>query len=546
MKKFIFPGLLLLTLSLVSCQNNLTSSSLSSSSSSSSLSTSSTTTTTSSVVETTVDIDEVILLLTSLTKENVNGYSFTYRKYQDNFNDGSIYSNSLEKSDYKIYQEAFETNTSFLVPSAPTSIEGEGSINGRGATYILNDEYYISGFKGENDNSQDYYQYNENNIYTDILNLDLSNYNVLLSNVLNSFANTDSIWQTSIGFIHDEFTFELDEDNNFVCRIGAVAPEQGYYSHEVGEAKVILNNSKTEILSMSFSTLLYDPGFSSEPDLHANNYTYSQISNISLGDIANQDVNPFDINDFDDSQIINKPAEIVENIADGNISVDNIRAILNNYQAYLKGVSSSSAQGRVLETYDANFNELGPANVKQTKNRYLDNILITETTFDYDDETLEDVTNYSQYVAGEDGIEIMQRSYGVLTGYLMDKEYITSLDNYLSASPFNDDYSATSVFSFVASNGFTSVDDGYGTITSASLISATKQDNTMTIDLTYTSTGSWSSVDAEINMVIVDNVITTFNMDNADGSYNHYVLEYDELTAFEGELIPFEPSAMIW
>ncbi len=125
MKKFIFPGLLLLTLSLVSCQNNLTSSSLSSSSSSSSLSTSSTTTTTSSVVETTVDIDEVILLLTSLTKENVNGYSFTYRKYQDNFNDGSIYSNSLEKSDYKIYQEAFETNTSFLVPDAPTSIEGE-------------------------------------------------------------------------------------------------------------------------------------------------------------------------------------------------------------------------------------------------------------------------------------------------------------------------------------------------------------------------------------------------------------------------------------
>lgn len=190
--------------------------------------------------------------------------------------------------------------------------------------------------------------------------------------------------------------------------------------------------------------------------------------------------------------------------------------------------------------------ELGPANVKQTKNRYLDNILITETTFDYDDETLQDVTNYSQYVAGEDGIEIMQRSYGVLTGYLMDKEYITSLDNYLSASPFNDDYSATSVFSFVASNGFTSVDDGYGTITSASLISATKQDNTMTIDLTYTSTGSWSSVDAEINMVIVDNVITTFNMDNADGSYNHYVLEYDELTAFEGELIPFEPSAMPW
>lgn len=173
MKKFIFPGLLLLTLSLVSCQNNLTSSSLSSSSSSS-LSTSSTTTTTSSVVETIVDIDEVILLLTSLTKENVNGYSFTYRKYQDNFNDGSIYSNSLEKSDYKIYQEAFETNTSFLVPSAPTSIEGEGSINGRGATYILNDEYYISGFKGENDNSQDYYQYNENNIYTDILNLGLS------------------------------------------------------------------------------------------------------------------------------------------------------------------------------------------------------------------------------------------------------------------------------------------------------------------------------------------------------------------------------------
>lgn len=35
-------------------------------------------------------------------------------------------------------------------------------------------------------------------------------------------------------------------------------------------------------------------------------------------------------------------------------------------------------------------------------------------------------------------------------------------------------------------------------------------------------------------------------MDNADGSYNHYVSEYDALVAFDGELIPFEQTSMGW
>lgn len=232
--------------------------------------------------------------------------------------------------------------------------------------------------------------------------------------------------------------------------------------------------------------------------------------------------------------------------ADGDISVDNIRAIFANYQAYVKGVSASTAHGRVLSSTDANWNELGPANVVQTKNRYLDNILITETTFDYDDETLENATNYSQYVAGENGIEIMQRSYGVLSGTLMEKQYISSLENYLSASPFNDDYAAISVFNFISSNGFTSVDNGYGTVTEASLVSANKQGNTMTINVTYKSVSSWSTTDAEVEIIIVDNFITTFNMDNADGSYNHYVLANDPLVAFDGELIPFEQTPIQW
>lgn len=487
--------------------------------------------------------EDVANLLKSLANQSVNGYTSLSRTYMDSYLDGTIYANKLETTTFRIHEDGFDADASIFEPSTiPTSLESESSIDGRYAAYILNENYYIRGFLSNgSDHSEDYYEYNENNLYTDLPSLALSSFTGMLSDTTRAFSNPEEIWPSSYNFTVNEFVSEVNDANNIICSISAAAPEDQYYAHEEGKATVTISADGTTVLGMEFTVIVYDFGFSTDPDSHAATYNYYSVTDIEYGNLLTSAVEPFDIGDFDSEGIVNAPHQIVENIPSGQIDADVVQEIVSNYKAYNEGIVSSSTIGYALENYDSSWNEVGPAIITQEATRYLDNIMIMETNYDYEDESLANSQIYSQYVAGEDGIEIMEQNGTELTGTLSDKQYIASLNDYLNPSPLYRDMTLSSALSFIGSNGFGSFEDSYSA-TDVALVSAVKEDTTITIEMTYDVVSDFYTLDYDLKIIIVDDFMTTVNMDSDDGTYSHYTMVKGDLTQFSGDLIPFEPT----
>ena len=486
---------------------------------------------------------DVANLLNGLASQFVNGYTSLSRNYMDSYLDGTIFTNRLEKTTLRIHENGFDADASICEPTTvPTSLEYESSVEGRYAAYILDDDYYIRGFLSNgSDHSADYYEYNENNLYTDLPSLALSSFTGMLSDTTRAFSAPEELWPSSYNFTVNEFVSEISEDNNIICSISAFAPEDDYYAYEEGKATITISGDGKTILGMDFTVIVYDFGFSTDPELHAATYNYYSVTDIEYGNLLTSAVEPFDVNDFSADGIVNAPHQIVENIPSGQIEADVVQEIMANYKAYNEGIVSSSTTGYALENYDSSWNDVGPAVITQEATRYLDNIMIVETSYDYDDETIADSLIYSQHVAGEDGIEIMEKNGTELTGILNNKEYIASLNDYLNPSPLYRDMTLPSALSFIGSNGFGSFEDSYST-TDVALVSAVKEGTNITIKMTYDVTSVFYTLDYDLEIVIVDDFMTTINMDSDDGTYSHYSMVKGNLTQFDGELIPFEPT----
>lgn len=523
MKKTILLGVSLLALTLTACDTSNE--------------------TSSSNEPVVMNEEKVVNLLSSLSNSSVNGYQLTLRKYTDNFLDGTVYDNSLVVTNLDIYNDGYDGTTYFYTNmDVPTALTSDSVIEGRYASYLLDEDYYVVGFesKGE-DKSQNYYSYEENHMYVDLKSNGLSNFTTLLNDVTKSFVTPELMWAPDYNFTINDVEINLDENNNFECTISAFAPEDDWYSAEEGIVKVIVSSDGTKILNMSFEIVVYDRGFSSDVDLHANNYSYAEISNIRVGEVLTEEITPFNVEDFSADQIYNSPSHIVNNINEGELSEKTVQDILDNYTAYIDGVTYSSADAYIVAYYDyENMVDYGAANVTQEKQAYLNNILITTTTYDFVNEEYSNLVNYKQTVAAEDGIQIMSGSGDSYTGSLITPDLIYSFDSYLSASPIIDDFSITEAFGYIAEYGFKETVGEY-TTNNATLKSASKEGSIINLSFTYSASYPGIYDDTyEIEIVIEDNFMKTVNCDKQDGSYNHYTLSKDELSTFNGELIPFE------
>lgn len=486
--------------------------------------------------------EKVVNLLSTLKNSSVNGYQLKLRKYVDNFLDGTVYDDSLVVTDLNIYDDGYD-GTAFIYNNmeAPSSLTSNTVIEGRYASYFLNEDYYVVGFESKGDDkSQDYYSYEENHMYIDLKTSGLSNFTSLLGDVSKSFTSPELMWAPDYNFTIGEIEINQDENDNFVCMISAFAPEDDWYAAEEGIAKIVISSDGTKILNLSFEIVVYDRGFSSDVDLHANNYSYAEISNIRIGEVLTEEITPFNVDNFSAEQIYNAPAHIVSNVDDGTLPESTIQEILGNYAAYVDGVTYSFADAYILSYYDyETMVDYGAAHVTQEKQAYLDNILITTTTYDFVNEDYSNLVDYKQTVAAENGIEVMSGSNDNYTGSLVTPDLIYSFDTYLSASPLIDDFSINEAFNFIAANGFKEVVGEY-TTNKATLKNATKEGSTINISFTYVASYPGIYDDTyEIEIVIEDNFMKTVNCDKQDGTYNHYTLVKDELSAFEGELIPF-------
>ncbi len=549
MKKGLLLGLSVLGLVLAGCEQPGSSSSSSESDSSLTTSETSSSSSSSSEVASPVHLtqDELVTLLTDALNSSISAYTSTSRQYMDSYIDGTIYNNSLETIAFELHEDGFDSVSTLSTPSTPTSISAdEPDVVGRYAAYKTDENTYIRGFLGENSDVNDFYEYHEFNIYTDMVALGRQNYETMLNSAISKFGDPEGFWDPDLyGYTIGEFTaVDNEEDQTVTYSIMASAPETEWYAREEQTIEAIISYDGTEIMSVYSTTFLYDMGATStDKDESANNYQYNAISDIVFGEVSTDAITPFDINNFDVSMIYNAPQQVVENIPDGNISTENVQAILGNWKAYQEGIVSASTEEYATGIYDADWNELPPAIVTTTSTLYQDYILISESTFDFTDDVTPNIEEYTQNVAGEEGVEIMKVSGETSTGTFVDGAYVSEMDAYFNPSPILNDLSLTECFSFVAANGFVEIDGGY-IINSAEFVSANKDGNTITIELVYNAEfpGIYDN-SYSLEMTIEDDFITYIDFTETNqNTYSHYTMVKGEPTQFTGELIPFEET----
>ncbi len=505
----------------------------------------------SSSVEVVVDpveltVEDVEVLLSDLAAASVNGYTYLERVYSDSYIDGTIYNNSLELIKFDIYENAFDSElTIYSDIESVTSKASDTSADGRYASYVLNDDYYLRGVQGISDDT-DYVEYHENNMYIDLKANGLASLDNVVSNVTIGLVTPDSMWPSSYDFTVEEFSTYINDDGNIVCTVSADAPEEGWYGHEIGEATLEVTPDGTEIVSLSFMMAIYDMGYEGDDlDVGANSYYYYKVSEIEYGDPLTGDVEPFDFDAIAPDRIYDAPAEVVENIADGDIDDDTVFQILDNIDAYTEGTISSTTDAYILSVYDSvTWEDLGAAKLTQQTNRYLDNIKIIESTYTFDDVSIADVTSKTQYHALAEGVEVAtQDSAGNVSRYVISSAYVSSLDYYLSAAAFTSDTYITEAISYVLTYGFTSNVLWTYWEYDAEKVSATKSGDTIEIVFNYDckfAIGETVYYDNsyKVSIKIVDDFVTNADVEEVnEGFYYKYTMTKGDLVEFTGTLI---------
>ncbi len=484
--------------------------------------------------------------LDAFANSEVQSYTYHYRRYQDNYLTGGIYTNTAQVLTLNVHEDGVEGTLVNSTPAKVTDLEGAAADNyGTVASYSYDENYFIYGYQSENDSSESFAQYVEKNPWNSAVSIfDYFTDNVAGIDLFFTDPNTDSTWSEDLGYIHDGFSV-VEEDDAFVCTYSVHAAEEGYYGAEEGSVEVALSREDLSVLSCYYYSLVYDPGYSSDPDANANGYTVFGFSDVVFGDPLENGVEPLDLTKM--SSIGGEPEtySTIE-LADGNLTEQNVIDIFSNIEAYEEGAIKTDYTA-VSEVYDSQtLDTIGNADLKGSVSLYQDYILISEESIAMQDETLSayNYTSVGQYTIGETGIDYAYQAKftdGTIAGesaYTIDADYVSSLSDYFDASLTSIDYSLESAMFSLTSEGFGTTDYSYMKWT-YSLAYAVKEGSTITIEIDYSAEYSWSDTPESMTYVItiVDDFLTSSVDTDQDGNVSTYTSTKGELPAYTGTLL---------
>ncbi len=473
-------------------------------------------------------LEEVGEILDEFDSSSINEYTYWYRYYNGEWSD------EAEVTSLKIYEQGYDGEKTVYsdLPSI-SSLTSDNYSTGRYASYILDDDYYITGLEGVSDD-YDYVQYNERNMYIDYGTTE--DLEVVYTNLYYAFVDTSYLW-ADYYFDVSDVTSSYNDDGNVEVSISAYAPEDEYYGAEESAAILEIDPEDYSVISMTFYVIVYELGdVTGIVDEGASYYQYYKVENLTYGAVYTEDIEPFDFANFSDDQILNTPAQVVENLEDGTLSEDSIKQILGNYEAYLEGVISSTDKSYINEFYhpDYDYMDVGATEVTITKNAYEGYILESSTIYTPSNTDYDAYTYEVKYEATEEGV-LTTDAYG---SYLTEGKYVTSMDYYFLASPFTSDYSVTEAFDFVAEFGVGEDGDKeegfYQEVTS---ISGTKNGDNITIEFHYNASyaGIYDySYDYEI--YIEDNFMNSVTkVEQNENTSSFYTLEKGTLPTYSSQ-----------
>ncbi len=492
-----------------------------------------------------VTYDVAKAALDTFAHSSVQSYSYHYRRYQDNYNTGDIYTNTAQVLNVNVHEDGVEGTLVNSTPSQVLDLAGSTPDNvGRVASYSYDDDYFIYGYQCQSDSNESFAQYVEKNPWNSAVSIfDYFTDNVESIYLYFTEPDSDSTWGTIYGYIHNGFSVEETEDA-FVCSYTVNAEAEGYYTAEDGCVSVSLSKDDLSVVSCYYSLILYDPDYSSDPNEHANSYTYYGFSDVTFGDPLTEAVEPLDLDAIPYVSGAPEAYSTIE-LEDGDLTEQNVMDIFTNIDAYEDGAIKTEYES-VAEVYDSStYETIGDANVKGSSSVYQDYIWVNEETITMQDITLAgyNYSSVSQYTIGEEGIDYAYQakfedgSLASESSYTISADYISSLSYYFDASLTSCDTNLQTAIDSIASSGFGTVDYSYMKW-SYTLTSAVKEGSTITIKISYSAEYSWSDpVAIDFVISIEDDFLTSSVDTDADGNVSTYTATKGDLPEFTGTLL---------
>lgn len=538
----------LAALGLASCSGGESSSSsvssattdTSSSSSSSSSSSISSEESSSSELPPLTELDEetALVILQEASQKSYVSYTYSTRAYLDNFITGDVMTNDLTTFAMRNYVDGAEADYTYDSLTGIMEPVVAASKTGRYASYPLTDKYYAHALEIENSEGPDsdsYYEVLETSPFSNA-SLISDNLGALFADVYACFADSESVWNPSLGFTIGEITIEKDSDN-FVVSIEAVAPAYEYGGAELGHAEVVISPSR-EIVSLEFGYLIYDLDYdeTADPNEHANNIRIYRAENLVVGDSFTGTIDSINLENIPEKNITGVIPEILD-IADGEIDETTALDLAKNIMAYAENTIRVTYHNEYQNYYDPIYYEpMGETDEDGVVTLYQDSIVIDEGTIASVDgatslETIRQI-NYD-----EEGIKI--RNYVGETNMSLLFDPVSALtitwSDYFIPTPMGLNFMVDSTLQSIVSSGF-GVDEEMGrTIT---YVGGNKNGTNMHV--------SYQVVDyqtSNLTLMFTDDALTSVTLQTQsdyDNTSYSYTLEAGTPEVFTGELLPFE------
>ena len=510
------------------CSGDVSSSSGSSSSSSSSSSSLST-----------YDIDDVTV---DSINEAIDNFSLDGVKSLKAYDKTYGYQNSLVENVITYYQDGAVSRRSNLDADGVLAYDGDEISSGTLYSLPYDGEYNVLLYVDGEDEASNTLDYKENTPWIGVREA--------CGPVAQDVYYLGSYWGNLDAYAaeYTDFEFEVHEEGDvFVAGVYMSAPGNDYMGESVIELEIRLN--KVGLLIEGFTYLSYSYNVGTREDIE-NNCSYLTSFRVSdivygqqsvLGEVFGQGTYGFD--DVPSENISNTPASI-QQFDDGDLSEEDVLSILDNFEAYVKGTKSVSGTcytENLLGDYDDNFNPIyvGETTWTVESTRYLGYNTVSERSYDFAEEGYQDYTATTHIYAVDAGLETRTTYTNGAEDTFTSQPgvMISSAEDQFNPHPF---YTETEVIFLIADIGYT----GFGTsdtgfsVLSATLNSATKSGNTITVDISYSFSSPYGSSDTkDWTFTIVDDFVTKTSVSGEDQNELTYTREY---TAVKGDFEAYE------
>lgn len=425
-------------------------------------------------------VSDAVAALRAISFDDLNAFTQVRRKYQYNFSSRLIESNYRESIEFDLYKQDIsglanrENLSGVFEPTIINSFQGSVGL------YDLTDRYFASVIDYGNDIST--YEVYESSIWYDKFDM-VNSVDYYCDLVADGLDDPTTYFETDLYDWTIEDIAISEVEDGYEVKVAATVPADGYYAEEDGYLAAVVSKYDYSLVSLSVMTRTCNYELVDDEEADTNLYQIFTLKDFAKGERVDHTPAVFDPSTFPEDNISGSVPEVVE-VSPGTLSEATVIEIMANQLAYVEGTKSSTISGKEL-IYDVDYNEIH-ADVEATMTAYLEEVMLTEAVYTYNDGASKieaDTLNYGT----DEGIVSSSSDFEPYTYPANELNLIGSIDQLLNASAIFFNTTALFVAPIVARlESFGTTTDDYGNTNTFTLHQAEcSEDGIITIEISY-------------------------------------------------------------